>query len=232
MDSYFCTWSYWICICRSSFQMQAGSRGLMDRVGLVTWRLRVRVSGQAGIVGRESECTALSSTILSKHRTPNYSPGAVAIWLPAAPGVCSLLCVHLDGLNAEHTFQVWVTILGHNYFTFTIYWRKNFSNYFEREVAAIIVARRRHHWEQRARGRRGRIFSTCIHLFGMPEEHIIRIYHLTSHVIFYLLQEIKHGLKPSTRSHAIPGPSNLTANLHFWPPVLFNILWLLYLRLS
>ncbi len=107
MDSYFCTWSYWICICRSSFQMQAGSRGLMDRVGLVTWRLRVRVSGQAGIVGRESECTALSSTILSKHRTPNYSPGAVAIWLPAAPGVCSLLCVHLDGLNAEHTFQVW-----------------------------------------------------------------------------------------------------------------------------
>ncbi len=30
--------------------------------------------------------------------------------------VCSLLtavCVHLDGLNAEHKFQVWDTILGH-----------------------------------------------------------------------------------------------------------------------
>ncbi len=37
--------------------------------------------------------------------------------------VCSLLCVcvcvftavcvHLDGLNAEHKFRVWVTILGH-----------------------------------------------------------------------------------------------------------------------
>ncbi len=28
--------------------------------------------------------------------------------------VCSLLCVcvHLDGLNAEHEFRVWVTILG------------------------------------------------------------------------------------------------------------------------
>ncbi len=38
--------------------------------------------------------------------------------LPTASGgcVCSLLtavCVHLDGLNAEHKFQVWVTILSH-----------------------------------------------------------------------------------------------------------------------
>ncbi len=30
-----------------------------------------------------------------------------------ALGVCSLLCVCiLDGLNAEHKFRVWVTILG------------------------------------------------------------------------------------------------------------------------
>ncbi len=47
-----------------------------------------------------------------RHRTPN--------WLPTAPGVCSwcvcvftAVCVHLDGLNAEHKFRVWVTILGH-----------------------------------------------------------------------------------------------------------------------
>ncbi len=34
--------------------------------------------------------------------------------LPTAPGVCSLLCVcALDGINAEHKFRVWVTILGH-----------------------------------------------------------------------------------------------------------------------
>ncbi len=36
-------------------------------------------------------------------------------WLPTAPGVCvcSLLCVcTLDGLNVEHKFRVWVTILG------------------------------------------------------------------------------------------------------------------------
>ncbi len=33
--------------------------------------------------------------------------------LPTAPGVCSLRCVFtLDGLNAEHKFWVWVTILG------------------------------------------------------------------------------------------------------------------------
>ncbi len=25
------------------------------------------------------------------------------------------MCVHLDGLNAEHKFRVWVTILGHKY---------------------------------------------------------------------------------------------------------------------
>ncbi len=41
-------------------------------------------------------------------------------WLPTAPGVCSrcvcvcsLLCVcTFDGINAEHKFLVWVTILG------------------------------------------------------------------------------------------------------------------------
>ncbi len=40
----------------------------------------------------------------------------------------------------------------------------------------------------------GEDFSTCIHLFGMPEEHIIRTYRLSSHVIFNLLQEIKEGI--------------------------------------
>ncbi len=29
------------------------------------------------------------------------------------------MCVHLDGLNAEHKFQVWVTILGHTSLHFT-----------------------------------------------------------------------------------------------------------------
>ncbi len=33
------------------------------------------------------------------------------------------VCVHLDGLNAEHKFRVWVTILGHTprHFTFTLF---------------------------------------------------------------------------------------------------------------
>ncbi len=57
-----------------------------------------------------------------RHRTPKCSPGAVAIWLPTAPGLCSrcvcecvftTLCVHLNGLNAEHNFRVWVTIWPH-----------------------------------------------------------------------------------------------------------------------
>ncbi len=32
----------------------------------------------------------------------------------------------------------------------------------------------------------------------MPEEHIIRTYHLPIHVIFNLLQEIKNDLEPSS----------------------------------
>ncbi len=34
---------------------------------------------------------------------------------------CVCVHVHLDGLNAEHKFQVWITILGHTslHFTFT-----------------------------------------------------------------------------------------------------------------
>ncbi len=43
-------------------------------------------------------------------------------WLPSPPGVCSLLCVYtLDGLNAEHEFQVWVTILGRMSLHFDVY---------------------------------------------------------------------------------------------------------------
>ncbi len=90
------------------------------RVRLVTWRLRVRVSGPAGIVGGGSECTALSLPSKqwlrwdpwARHRTPNCSPGAhcsVCVFTVCVC-VCSLLtavCVHLDGLNAEHKFQVW-----------------------------------------------------------------------------------------------------------------------------
>ncbi len=78
-----------------------------------------------------------------------------------------------------------------------------------------MTVQRRCHREQRACGRRERIFYTRINIFGMPDKHIIRTYHLPSHVIFYLLQEIKDDLEPSTRSHAIPGLSKLLATLHF-----------------
>ncbi len=43
--------------------------------------------------------------------------------LPTSPGVCSLLCVcvHLDGLNAEHKFRIWVSILGHTSLHYLIF---------------------------------------------------------------------------------------------------------------
>ncbi len=57
---------------------------------------------------------------LSKAPNHNCFPGAAAIYLPTALGVCSLLCVCTwDGLNSEHKFRVayMVTL----YFTFTFY---------------------------------------------------------------------------------------------------------------
>uniref|UniRef100_A0A673LKC1 6-phosphofructo-2-kinase/fructose-2,6-bisphosphatase 4 n=1 Tax=Sinocyclocheilus rhinocerous TaxID=307959 RepID=A0A673LKC1_9TELE len=58
-------------------------RGLMDRVGRVTRRLRVRVSGLPGIV--------------SGGRPLSKAPNPQQHWLPTAPGVCSrcvCVCVH------------------------------------------------------------------------------------------------------------------------------------------
>ncbi len=53
--------------------------------------------------------------------------------------------------------------------------QKSLSNYFALEMAAVVVARRRHRREQRARGRRERISSTHIHLFGKNtlSKHIV-----------------------------------------------------------
>ncbi len=82
--------------------------------------MRVWVSGPTGIVGGGSECPALSPPSIPRLR---WDP-----WLPTAPGVCSqhmcvcslltTVCVHFNGLNAEHKFQVWVTILGNLSFHF------------------------------------------------------------------------------------------------------------------
>ncbi len=69
----------------------------------------------------------------ARHQTPNCSPGAAAIWLPTVC-VFTAVCVHLDGLNAEHKFRVWVTILVHTslHFTFTkliyVWLRKSFCS--------------------------------------------------------------------------------------------------------
>ncbi len=53
--------------------------------------------------------------------------------------------------------------------------KKHVLNYFALEMAAIIVAKRRHRREQRSRGRRERIFSTRINLFGKNtlSKHIV-----------------------------------------------------------
>ncbi len=41
------------------------------------------------------------------------------------------MCVHLDGLNAEHKFRVWVTTLGHmSHFTFINSFMPGCANHF------------------------------------------------------------------------------------------------------
>ncbi len=97
--------------------------------------------------------------------------------------------------------------------------KKHVLNYFALEMAAIIVG------TTEIRG----FFFTHINLFGMPEEHIIRTYHLPSHVIFNLLQEIKDDLDPQLGVTQCQVYQNFLQPFIFWPPVLFNVLWLLYL---
>ncbi len=46
-------------------------------------------------------------------------------------------------------------------------------------------------------------------------EHIIRKYHLPSHDIFNLLQDIKDDFEPSFKSHTIAPLLKLQANLNF-----------------
>ncbi len=57
-----------------------------------------------------STLNIMTEVTLSKAPNPQLLPRHK--WLPTALGVCSLLCVHLDGLIAERKFRVWVTICG------------------------------------------------------------------------------------------------------------------------
>ncbi len=78
-----------------------------------------------------STFNTMTEVLLSKALNPPTAPRALEQWLPTAPGVCSqcvcslltAVCVHLDGLNAEDQFRVWVTILDNtsHYFFFIIY---------------------------------------------------------------------------------------------------------------
>ncbi len=98
--------------------------------------------------------------------------------------------------------------------------KKHVLNYFALEMAAIIVARR----HQGAHGRKMRIFLMRIILNARRTHFIICISFATQcYFFFYLFQELKDDLEPSTRSHAIPGLSKLLANLHFLTSVFFFI---------
>ncbi len=60
---------------------------------------------------------------LSKALNPQLLPGAAALAAHCSGCVFTTVCVHLDGLNAEHKFWVGVTILGHmSLHSLTHYW--------------------------------------------------------------------------------------------------------------
>ncbi len=95
------------------------SRGIMVRVRLVNQKF----AGSSRRYGRDcrwwSECPALFPPL-----SPQLLLGRRSIGCPLLLGVftvcvCffvfishSCVCVHSDGLNAEHEFQVWDTLLG------------------------------------------------------------------------------------------------------------------------
>ncbi len=97
---------------------------------LESWACNLKVAGSIlALAGIEyHDWGALEQGI-----EPPIAPWALEQWLPTAPGVssqcaCSLLtavCVHLDGLNAEHQFQVWVTNTSHYYYYY-YYVRKHY----------------------------------------------------------------------------------------------------------
>ncbi len=102
--------------------------------------------------------------------------------------------------------------------------KKHVLNYFALEMAAIIVAKRRHRREQRACGRRERIFFPHVLIYVECQKNTLSEHIICQAMLFLiLLQEIKNDLEPSSGSHAIPGLSK-----NFWPPVLFNVPWLLF----
>ncbi len=61
---------------------------------------------------------------LSKAPNPQLLPGRRSI---GSGCMFTTVCVHLDGLNAEHKFRVWVTILGHTPLPFPFERRKSYT---------------------------------------------------------------------------------------------------------
>ncbi len=83
-----------------------------------SWTCNPKVMGSSLRSGRDCRWGEWMSSALSTLNTmtpgtkPTTAPQAPQLkCLPTAPGV--YVFVHLDGLNAEHKFRVWVTILGH-----------------------------------------------------------------------------------------------------------------------
>ncbi len=88
--------------------------------------------------------------------------------------------------------------------------KKHVLNYFALEMDALIVARRRHCRDQRARGTSESFFLN-VWIYFECQKNIL----FAKPCYFYLLQEIKDDLEPSTSSRSIPALSKLLANLHF-----------------
>ncbi len=94
-------------------------------VGLVTrgcgFKSRVRQELSVGVVNNERSLHLLYhdwGETLEQGTEPPTAPRPPQHWQPTAPGVCSrcvcvhyCVCMHLDGINAEHKFQVWVATL-------------------------------------------------------------------------------------------------------------------------
>ncbi len=105
---------------------------------LESWTCNPKVAGSIPRSGRNCRwgewITSALSTFntttevrpLSKAPIPQLLPGRRNMAAHCSGCVFTAVCVHLDGLNAENKFRVWVTILGHTHH-FPLYQKLTYS---------------------------------------------------------------------------------------------------------
>ncbi len=87
---------------------------------------------------------------LSKAPNPQLFPGHQRSMAAHCSGYVFTVCVQLEGLNAEHKFWVWVTILGHTSLSLEANWYRNYFNFHNFQDCLQLIAKKLQvtHWNK------------------------------------------------------------------------------------